>query len=184
VADKIAKHGASGSTFGDWWAYKMEVVDAIPHNAYLLHKNGVNTVINSDDPEMGRRLNQEAAKSIKYTGLDATSAFNFVTINPAKALHLDKRTGSITEGKDADVVVWSADPLTIDGIPEYTIVDGIIYYDRSKAKEIKAELDKEKNRLIQKSIIAKRGGEPIQPAAKKKAKNYECDTIESDYLEE
>lgn len=184
IADKIAKHGANGSTFSDWWTYKMEVVDAIPQNAFLLSKNGINTCINSDDPEMGRRLNQEAAKSIKYAKMDSLEAWKMVTLNPAKALHLEKRMGSVAEGKDADLVLWSKNPLSIDAIVDYTLVDGVIYFDRFESETMKKELDKEKNRLIQKTILAKRGGEIVQPISIKKAKNYDCEAFDSDYADE
>ncbi len=99
VADKMAKHGAGGSTFSDWWAYKYEVNDAIPYNATIMHKAGVVTAINSDDAEMGRRLNQEAAKSIKYGGVSEEEAWKMVTLNPAKLLHLDNRMGSMKTRK-------------------------------------------------------------------------------------
>ncbi len=93
VADKMKVHGVSASTFADWWAYKMEVMEAIPYNAALLTKMGVNSCINSDDAEMGRRLNQEAAKSMKYGGLSETEALKLVTLNPAKALRIDDKVG-------------------------------------------------------------------------------------------
>ena len=106
VADKMKAHGVSASTFSDWWAYKYEVIDAIPYNAALLTKAGVNTSINSDDAEMGRRLNQEAAKTIKYGGMTEEEAWKMVTLNPCKMLHLDAHMGSIKVGKDADIVLW------------------------------------------------------------------------------
>ena len=113
VADKMKLHGANASTFGDWWTYKMEVVDAIPQNAYLMQKAGLNVAINSDDPEQARRLNQEAAKSVKYTDMSEEDALKMVTINPATMLHVNDKTGSIKVGKDADVVLWSDNPLSI-----------------------------------------------------------------------
>merc|ERR1711974_406694 len=85
VADKMVEHGVGGSTFSDWWAYKFEVNDAIPYNAGLLHDAGVVTAINSDDAEMGRRLNQEAAKVVKYSdNVSEEEAWKMVTLNPAK----------------------------------------------------------------------------------------------------
>jgi imidazolonepropionase-like amidohydrolase len=123
VADIMAKHGANASTFSDWWSYKMEVTDAIPQNAYLMQKTGVNVAINSDDAEMARRLNQEAAKSVKYAGMSEEEALKMVTLNPAKMLHVADRVGSIKEGKDADIVVWSDNPLSIYAKSEHTIVD-------------------------------------------------------------
>ena len=103
----MKEHGAGGSTFSDWWAYKYEVKDAIPYNASILNQMGIVTAINSDDAEMGRRLNQEAAKGVKYGGMTEEEALKMVTLNPAKLLHVDDRLGSIKIGKDADVVLWS-----------------------------------------------------------------------------
>ena len=101
VADKMKKHGAGGSTFSDWWAYKFEVNDAIPYNGAIMHKQGITVAFNSDDAEMGRRLNQEAAKAVKYGGVSEEEAWKFVTLNPAKLLHLDDKLGSVKVGKDA-----------------------------------------------------------------------------------
>src|SRR5580698_1065580 len=122
-------HGVNASTFADWWAYKYEVIDAIPYNASILTKMGVNTAINSDDAEQARRLNQEAAKSVKYGGMSEEDAWKMVTLNPAKALHVNDKVGSIKVGKDADVVLWSDNPLSIYAKPLYSIVDGTIYFD-------------------------------------------------------
>ncbi|HQR02365.1 MAG TPA: amidohydrolase family protein, partial [Ferruginibacter sp.] len=127
VADKMKAHGANASTFSDWWNYKMEVVDAIPFNAYIMNKVGLNVAINSDDAEMARRLNQEASKSVKYGGMSEEEALKMVTINPAKMLHVDSKVGSLKVGKDADIVIWSDNPLSIYAKAEKTIVDGIIY---------------------------------------------------------
>src|SRR5690606_39492982 len=107
VADKMKAHGVGASTFSDWWAYKFEVNDAIPFNASILNEVGVVTAINSDDAEMSRRLNQEAAKSVKYGGMSEEDALKMVTLNPAKMLHIDDRVGSLAPGKDADFVIWS-----------------------------------------------------------------------------
>ena len=106
VADKMKQHGVGASTFSDWWSYKWEVNYAIPYNAAIMTKAGVTTAINSDDSEMSRRLNQEAAKSIKYGGMSEEEALKMVTLNPAKLLHLDDRMGSIKTGKDADIVLY------------------------------------------------------------------------------
>ncbi len=113
VADKMAKHGVGGGTFSDWWAYKFEVNDAIPYNAAIMHDQGVTVAINSDDAEMSRRLNQEAAKTIKYGGMTELEAWKMVTLNPAKLLHLDNRVGSIKEGKDADLVLGPVIPCRL-----------------------------------------------------------------------
>ena len=160
VADKMKAHGAAVSTFSDWWNYKMEVVDAIPYNAYIMQKVGLNVAINSDDPEMARRLNQEAAKSVKYGGMSETDALDMVTINPAKMMHVDGKTGSIKTGKDADLVVWSDNPLSIYAKAEKTIVDGIIYFDRDKDAAMRIQNKNEKARLIQKLTIAKKAAAP------------------------
>ena len=118
VASLMAKHGVGGSTFSDWWAYKMEVRDAIPYNAALMQKAGVTVSINSDDAEMARRLNQEAAKTVLYGGLSEEDAWKTVTLNPAKLLHLDHKMGSIKAGKDADLVLWTQNPLSVYARPE------------------------------------------------------------------
>ena len=94
IADKLKEHGANASTFSDWWAYKYEVNDAIPHNASILNQMGVNTAINSDDAEMGRRLNPEAAKMVKYSHTQE-DAWKMITLNPAKMLHIDSYVGSL-----------------------------------------------------------------------------------------
>jgi imidazolonepropionase-like amidohydrolase len=164
VADKMLKHGANASTFSDWWAYKVEVEDAIPYNAAIMHKVGLNVAINSDDAEMARRLNQEAAKTMKYGDLTEEEAFKMVTLNPAKMLHVADRVGSIKTGKDADIVVWSDNPLSIYAKSLYTIVDGIIYWDREKDADMQKWVDNERNRLIRKMNGEKRSGAPVIPA--------------------
>jgi len=164
VADKMKAHGAAASTFSDWWNYKMEVVDAIPQNAAIMSRVGLNVAINSDDAEMARRLNQEAAKSIKYGGMSEEDALKMVTLNPAKMLHVDNRVGSIKVGKDADLVLWTDNPLSIYARAEKTIVDGIVYFDRQKDAEIRKQQTAERNRLIQKMNGEKRAGNPMAPA--------------------
>jgi imidazolonepropionase-like amidohydrolase len=184
VADKMKQHGVSASSFADWWGYKMEVVDAIPHNAAILTKVGVNTAINSDDAEMARRLNQEAAKTVKYGNLTEEEAWKTVTLNPAKMLHLDQRMGSIAIGKDADVVLWSENPLSIYAKAEKTFVDGILYFDREKDKVLQQDNNKERNRLIQKMIEAKKIGETAQKAKFKPYKMVHCEDFEDVWQEE
>jgi imidazolonepropionase-like amidohydrolase len=164
VADKMKEHGSAASTFSDWWAYKMEVQDAIPYNASIMQRVGLNVCINSDDAEMARRLNQEAAKSVKYGGMPEEEALKMVTINPAKALHVEDRVGSIKVGKDADLVIWSDHPLSIYAKAEKTIVDGIIYFDREKDLQVRNQIAAERNRLIQKMLGEKKSGAPVQPA--------------------
>ncbi|MDB4533574.1 amidohydrolase family protein [Vicingaceae bacterium] len=177
VADKMKEHGAGGSTFSDWWAYKFEVNDAIPHNGAIMHKQGIVTAFNSDDAEMGRRLNQEAAKAVKYGGVSEEEAWKFVTLNPAKLLHLDDKMGSIKVGKDADVVLWSDNPLSIYAKVEKTIIEGSIYFDIEKDEATQEANKKEKARIIEKMIAAKKGGAKTQEPNSKKPKLYHCDTV-------
>lgn len=163
VADKMKAHGANASTFSDWWNYKMEVLDAIPQNASIMQGVGLNVAINSDDAEMARRLNQEAAKSVKYANMDEQAALKMVTLNPAKMLHVADRVGSIKPGKDADVVLWSDHPLSIYAKAEHTIVDGAVVFDRSLDLNLQSELQKEKQRLVQKMLQAKKSGASTRP---------------------
>jgi imidazolonepropionase-like amidohydrolase len=165
VADKMKAQGCNASTFSDWWAYKIEVTDAIAYNATIMQRMGLNVCINSDDAEQQRHLNQEAAKSCKYGGMSEEDAFKMVTLNPAIALHVADRVGSIREGKDADVVLWSDNPLSIYAKPEKTIVDGIVYFDIDRDLQLRKFIAGERNRLIQKMIAEKRSGAPTSPAA-------------------
>ena len=156
VADELKAHGANASTFSDWWAYKYEVNDAIPYNAALLSDAGVNTAINSDDAEMGRRLNQEAAKMIKYGNISQEEAWKSVTLNPAKMLHIDDYVGSLKKNKDADIVIWSSNPLSVYSIVEKTYVDGRCYFSLEKDLKHRERIKKEKARLLHKIINAKK----------------------------
>lgn len=177
VADKMAKHGVGGSTFADWWGYKFEVNDAIPYNAALMNTVGVTVSINSDDAEMSRRLNQEAAKTLKYGGVTEEAAWNFVTLNPAKLLQVDDKVGSIKIGKDADVVLWSDNPLTIYATVEKTVVDGIIFFDLDQEKAKNETVQKERNELINLMLDAKNKGLKTQEPKKKSSGHYHCDTL-------
>ena len=175
VADKMAEHGAGGSSFSDWWAYKFEVKDAIPYNGALLWENGVVTAFNSDDREMARRLNQEAAKAVKYGGVPEEEALKFVTLNPAILLHLDDRIGSLEAGKDADLVVWSDHPLSIYAQCEQTYVDGRRLFDQEEDLAMREAMRSERARLIQLMLDApgadkRRPMERIPP-------HYHCDTM-------
>ena len=175
LAEKMKEHGAAGSTFSDWWAYKMEVTDAIPYNAAIMHQVGVLTGINSDDAEMARRLNQEAAKAVKYGGLSEEDALKLVTLNPAKMLHIDGRVGSIKAGKDADIVIWSGHPLSVYSKAEKTFVDGTPYYDIERDSVIQREMQEERARLTQKMLDVKHKGEETrEPAAEEKI-YYHCE---------
>jgi len=178
VADKMKAHGSGASTFSDWWAYKFEVKDAIPYNAAIMYKQGLTVAINSDDPEMGRRLNQEAAKTMKYGGVPEEDALKMVTINPAKLLHIDKRTGSLAAGKDADLVIWSDNPLSIYARVEKTFVDGTCYYDAERDEQMRLWNEQERARIIQKMLSAKEEGEPVKQPVFKQEKHFHCDTLE------
>jgi imidazolonepropionase-like amidohydrolase len=154
IADKMRKHGAAGSIFSDWWAFKYEVYHAIPYNAALHLDQGVITCIHSDNAELSRRLNQEAAKAVKYGGVSEEEAWKLVTLNPARILHLDDRMGSIKPGKDADLVLWSDNPLSIYARAEKTMVDGIIYFDMDRDVKLQQYIQKERSRLLKKMIAA------------------------------
>lgn len=171
VADEIAAHGAGASTFADWWAYKYEVIDAIPHNGSLMHERGVNVSFNSDSSDLARRMNFEAAKAVKFGGTSEIEALKFVTINPAQQLHIDKRVGSLEPGKDADFVIWSKSPLDSSTVCLQTWIEGKKYFDRSLETERVAALERERNALIDKAKkILKSAGDSNKPdeAGKKK----------------
>jgi len=181
VADKMKAHGAGASTFSDWWNYKWEVRYAIPYNAAIMHNEGVVTAINSDDANSGRRLNQEAAKSVKYGGMSEEDAWKMVTLNPAKLLHLDDRMGSIKVGKDADVVLWSNHPLSVYANVEKTIIDGTVYFDIEKDQAAREELQAERARLIQKMKGVKKKGGKMQKGGSKIQLEFHCDDSRADY---
>ena len=176
LADKMAEHGVGGSTFSDWWAYKYEVNDAIPYNAAIMASQGVTVAINSDDAEMSRRLNQEAGKTVKYGGVSELEAWKMVTLNPAKLLHLDDRVGSIEEGKDADIVLWSDHPLSVYAKAEKTLIEGKVYFDLEKDKMMRKSVKKERNKLIGMMLNDnKKGGKTRTPVQNKKER-FECET--------
>ncbi len=178
VADKMKARGINASSFSDWWAYKFEVNDAIPYNGALLNKVGVNVGFNSDDAEMGRRLNQEAAKAMLYGGVSEEEAWKFVTLNPAKMLHIEQQTGSLKPGKDADIVIWSDNPLSIYAKPEKTFVQGAVYFDLEKDKILQAENKAERNRIIQKMMSEKGNPENLKNPIKRKYLKRHCDDLE------
>ena len=151
VADEIAKHGAGGSCFTDWWGFKFEVYDAIPYAGSLMHARGVNVSFNSDSSELARRMYLEAAKAVKYGGTSEVEALKFVTLNPAKQLGVDKWVGSLEPGKDADFALWSHSPLAYDTVCEQTWIEGRKYFDRDAAPQRVAELAKERADLIAKA---------------------------------
>ncbi|RPD41072.1 amidohydrolase family protein [Chitinophaga barathri] len=179
VADKMKAHGAGASTFADWWAYKMEVVDAIPQNATIMQRVGLTVAINSDDAEMARRLNQEAAKSVKYGGMQEEDALKMVTLNPATLLHVSDRIGSIKTGKDADLVLWSDHPLSIYAKAEKTMVDGTIYFDRDQDLQLRKRISEERNRLIGKMLGEKKKGAPMGRPVPSREEIYHCEDLQA-----
>jgi imidazolonepropionase-like amidohydrolase len=155
VAPEIASIGAGGSTFSDWWGYKVEVLDAIPYNGALMREAGVVVSFNSDDDELATRLNTEAAKAVKYGGVPEEAALDFVTINPAIQLGIDRRVGSLEPGKDADFVIWSGPPLSVFSHAEQTWIDGRRYFDSAADARMRTETAAERARLIQKALAAR-----------------------------
>jgi adenine deaminase len=161
VADAMASIGAGGSTFSDWWAYKMEVYDAIPTNAALMHRAGVLTTLNSDSNELARRLNTEAAKVVRYggtAGVSEVEALKMVTTNAAKQLRIDDRTGSLEVGKDADFVIWNTSPLSTNARAEQTWIDGQKYFDLESDAKLRAAAIADKQRLLAKAQAARAAG--------------------------
>ena len=177
VADKMAAHGVGGSTFSDWWAYKYEVKDAIPYNAAIMASQGVTVAINSDDAEMSRRLNQEAAKTIKYGGMSEIEAWKTVTLNPAKLLHIDHKVGSIAVGKEADVVLWTDHPMSIYSKAQKTLIQGAEYFDLEKDKALREAMKAERIQLTKLMLEVKEsGGEVVTPVQTTKER-FTCDTL-------
>ena len=183
IADKLKEHGAGASTFSDWWGYKYEVIEATPYNAALLNQAGVITCINSDDAEMGRRLNQEAAKAVKYGGVSEEDALKMVTLNPAKLMKIDHRVGSVAQGKDADLVLWSGHPLSVYSKPLKTFIEGVAYFDSAQHVQAETELLQLKRELIEKNQAAAAKGKKSSPPKKEEEHNYHCDD-ETEYGKE
>ena len=154
VADEMVKHGATASTFADWWAYKYEVKDAIPYAGALMHDTGLIVSFNSDDDELGRRMNQEAAKAVRYGGVDEVEAMKFVTLNPAKQLRIDDQVGSLESGKHADLVLWSGHPLSNLSRVRQTWVDGRKFFDIKEDSKRRKENQQRRNALIQKILTS------------------------------
>jgi N-acetylglucosamine-6-phosphate deacetylase len=161
VADAMAQHGAMGSAFSDWWAYKFEVYDAIPYNGALMHKAGIVVSFNSDDRELARHLNHEAAKAVKYGGVPPREALKFVTLNPAKQLRIDHLVGSLEIGKHADIVIWSGPPLSTFSRCEQTWIDGRKYFDIEADRKRRDELTSMRAVLVQKILDS--GQTPREP---------------------
>jgi len=168
VADEMAKHGAGGSTFSDWWAYKVEAYDAIPYNAALMTQRGVIVSINSDSAEEARHLNQEAGKTMKFGGLSENEALRLVTLNPAIQLHIQDRVGSIEAGKDADLVLWDRHPLSVYAVAQKVLIDGQVYFDREKDIAHRAEIEARKKALQEKGKDKKEEKKEEKPTEKEK----------------
>ena len=163
IAPEIAKRGTGVSIFTDFWGYKLEAYDAIPYDAYILWKNGVNVSINSDDDERMRRLNLDAAKVEKYGGVPEEEALKMITLNPAKQLGIDKRTGSIEVGKDADLVIWNGHPFSVYSRVETTMVEGEILFDRAKDAKMQQDMAKEREALEKLDVNKAPGSGGTQP---------------------
>ena len=147
VAKEIAEHGAGASIFADNWAYKIEAYDAIPYNAAIMTRAGVVVSMNSDSDERARRLNIEAAKAMRYGDLTEEEALKLVTWNPAVQLGIQQRVGSLEVGKDADLAIWNAHPLSVYARVETTFVDGDIFFDRQQDLARRADILKERAQL-------------------------------------
>ena len=160
VAKEMAAHKTGGSTFSDWWAYKLEAYDAIPYNAALMASRGVIVSMNSDSDELARRLYLEAAKAMKYGGVAEEEALRMVTLNPAIQLGIDKRVGSIDVGKDADLVIFSQHPFSVYTVAEMTMIEGEVYFDRNEDLKQREALKREKADLIKRERDQRGGARP------------------------
>jgi imidazolonepropionase-like amidohydrolase len=162
VAPEILKHGASASILPDWWSYKMEAYDAIPYNAAVMTRKGIKVAIHSDSLETSRHFYLEAAKLMKYGDLGEEEVLKMITLNPAEMMRIENRVGSIDVGKDADLVIFNGHPFSVYSHPDITMIEGEIYFDRTKDLVMRESLAKEKKALIEKE--KKTGGAP-QPTA-------------------
>ena len=168
VAKEINQVGAGASTFADWWAFKVEVIDGIPNNAAMMLRQGVNVSLNSDSQDLGRRLNTEAAKAVRYGNLSETEALQLVTLNPAKQLQIDAEVGSIEVGKSADLVLWNHAPLSTMARADTVWIDGRVYFDRSADQVEQARVDSARAALIQ-TAMPERLNAAMAPAQKSAA---------------
>jgi imidazolonepropionase-like amidohydrolase len=178
VATEIARHGAGGSAFADFWGYKMEAYDAIPYNAAIMTRHGVVVSINSDSDERARRLNIDAAKMMRYGGLTEEEALKLVTLNPAIQLGIDSRVGTIDVGKDADVAIWNAHPLSVYARVEQTFVDGELVFDRQADIARRPQLEAERKTLEaadSNKAPAQGGSPPRGPSAIRRAYLHDDD---------
>ncbi|USN99374.1 MAG: amidohydrolase family protein [Phycisphaeraceae bacterium] len=166
VAEAVRDHAIGASLFSDWWMYKIEVMDAIPFAGPLQTEAGVSTSYNSDSDELARHLNTEAAKAIKYARpgsvMTEEEALKFVTINAANQIGVGHLVGSLEQGKDADFVIWSANPLSTQAVAEHVFIDGREYFSLEQDRVHREVIARERQRLIQKIVAApdrgKKGG--------------------------
>jgi imidazolonepropionase-like amidohydrolase len=177
VATEIARHGAMASAFADFWGYKMEAYDAIPYDVPIMTRHGIVSSVNSDSDERARRLNIEAAKMIRYGGLTEEEALKLVTLNPAIQLGIDNRVGSIEVGKDADLAIWTAHPLSVYARVEQTFVDGELLFDRQADIARRAQMEAERKTLeaADPNKPSAGGGPPRAPAAIRRASQHDDD---------
>jgi imidazolonepropionase-like amidohydrolase len=178
IAPEIARRGTGVSIFADSWSYKLEAYDSIPYNGYILWKNGVVVSINSDSDERMRRLNLDAAKMMKYGGVPEEESLKMITLNPAKQLGIDKRTGSIEQGKDGDIVIWNAHPFSAYSRVDMTLIEGEVYFDRATDIQKRAEIAKEREALEKLDVNkapSTGGTSPRIPAEKRTEDKDEAD---------
>ena len=182
IAPEIAKHGAAASIFVDNWGYKIEAFDAIPYNAAILYKNGVSVSINSDSNERHRRLNLEAAKTMKYGDVPEEEALKMITLNPATQLGIGNRTGSIEAGKDADIAIWSAHPFSPYARVERTMIEGETYFNREQDLQNRAAVAAERQTLerdeANRPSTSPRAAQPAVPRERVKADLDDADDID------
>lgn len=167
IAPEIAAHGASCSTFADWWAYKVEAYDATPYNAALLNEAGANVVIKSDDAELIRHLYHEAAKTVRYGNMPIEDAIKTITLNSARELGLDDRLGSLEVGKDGDLAIYNGHPLNAFSRCEMTLIEGELYFSRDHAPTAMSQ-----------EAIARSAKPPQLELASLEARNRELDLAE------
>jgi imidazolonepropionase-like amidohydrolase len=177
VASEIARHGAGASTFADFWGYKLEAYDAIPYNAAIMTRRGVNVSLNSDSDERARRLNIEAAKMVRYGGLSEEEALKLITWNPAWQLGIQDRAGSIEAGKDADFAIWNAHPLSVYARVDMTFVDGELLFDREQDVARRPQIEAERKRLEALDVNRPQSGgqQPRTPPAIRRAYTHDDD---------
>ena len=139
VADELAAHGAGASTFSDWWMYKLEAFEAIPYNAAIMHEKGVLTSLNSDIPWLQASMLYEMQKPVKYGGVSKQDAMKMMTLNGARQLRIDHLVGSLQVGLNGDILLLNGDPFNTFTRVEKTIIDGIVYYDRTDEENRRGE---------------------------------------------